>query len=104
MGGKLDILVLRCHRLFKEGKFELARAKYEKVMKVLRKFNHVNPQDDDEGMEFAKTRNLLHLNVAACQLKLGECGKCIETCNKVRLVTSKCGSHLIMREKKTFWQ
>ncbi|KAG6640123.1 hypothetical protein I3843_10G141800 [Carya illinoinensis] len=68
------------NRLFKEGKFELAKAKYDKV---LREFNHVNPQDDDEGKEFANTRNLLHLNVAACQLKLGECRKSIETCNKV---------------------
>ncbi|KAK9986456.1 hypothetical protein SO802_031407 [Lithocarpus litseifolius] len=67
------------NRLFKEGKFELAKAKYEKV---LRKFNYVNPQDDDEGKEFENTRNL-HLNVAACQLKLGECRKSIETCNKV---------------------
>ncbi|KAL4651235.1 hypothetical protein ACB092_01G144700 [Castanea dentata] len=68
------------NRLFKEGKFELAKAKYEKV---LREFNHVNPQDDDEGKEFVNARNLLHLNVAACQLKLGECRKSIETCNKV---------------------
>jgi len=28
-------------------------------------------------------KNLLHLNVAACYLKLGECRKSIETCNKV---------------------
>ncbi|XP_075647533.1 peptidyl-prolyl cis-trans isomerase PASTICCINO1-like [Castanea sativa] len=68
------------NRLFKEGKFELAKAKYEKV---LREFNHVNPQDDDEGKEFVNARNLLHLNVAACQLKVGECRKSIETCNKV---------------------
>uniref|UniRef100_A0A2N9HPV3 peptidylprolyl isomerase n=1 Tax=Fagus sylvatica TaxID=28930 RepID=A0A2N9HPV3_FAGSY len=70
------------NRLFKEGKFELAKAKYEKV---LREFNHVNPQDDDEGKEFVNTRNLLHLNVAACQLKLGECRKSIETCNKAKV-------------------
>ncbi|KHN15659.1 Peptidyl-prolyl cis-trans isomerase PASTICCINO1 [Glycine soja] len=68
------------NRLFKEGKYELAKAKYEKV---LREFNHVNPQDDEEGKVFADTRNLLHLNVAACHLKLGECKKSIETCNKV---------------------
>ncbi|KAJ7961336.1 Peptidylprolyl isomerase [Quillaja saponaria] len=68
------------NRLFKEGKFVLAKAKYEKV---LREFNHVNPQDDDEGKVFLDTRNLLHLNVAACYLKLGECRKSIETCNKV---------------------
>ncbi|KAE8099302.1 hypothetical protein FH972_017293 [Carpinus fangiana] len=68
------------NRLFKDGKFELAKAKYEKV---LREFNHVNPQDDDEGKEFVNTRNLLHLNVAACQLKMGESRKSIETCNKV---------------------
>ncbi|KAH1265910.1 Peptidyl-prolyl cis-trans isomerase PASTICCINO1 [Glycine max] len=68
------------NRLFKEGKYELAKAKYEKV---LREFNHVNPQDDEEGKFFADTRNLLHLNVAACHLKLGECRKSIETCNKV---------------------
>ncbi|XP_047330537.1 peptidyl-prolyl cis-trans isomerase PASTICCINO1 [Impatiens glandulifera] len=68
------------NRLFKEGKFELAKAKYDKV---LREFNHVNPQDDDEGKEFSDTRNLLHLNVAACYLKLGESRKSIEACNKV---------------------
>ncbi|PNX71350.1 peptidyl-prolyl cis-trans isomerase pasticcino1-like protein [Trifolium pratense] len=50
---------------------------------VLREFNHVNPQDDDEGKVFADTRNLLYLNVAACYLKFGECRKSIETCNKV---------------------
>ncbi|KAL6987695.1 G1/S-specific cyclin pas1 [Sarracenia purpurea var. burkii] len=68
------------NRLFKEGKFELAKAKYEKV---LREFNHVNPQDDEEGKEFSNTRNLLHLNVAACLLKMGECRKSIEACDKV---------------------
>ncbi|KAK2972257.1 hypothetical protein RJ640_014315 [Escallonia rubra] len=50
---------------------------------VLREFNHVNPQDDDEGKEFSNTRNLLNLNVAACLLKMGECKKSIEACNKV---------------------
>lgn len=68
------------NRLFKEGKYELAKAKYEKV---LREFNHVHPQDDDEGKEFADMRNLLHLNVAACFLKTGEHRKSIEACNKV---------------------
>ncbi|KAJ4704555.1 Peptidylprolyl isomerase [Melia azedarach] len=68
------------NRLFKEGKFELAKAKYEKV---LREFNHVNPQDDEEGKVFVDKRNLLHLNVAACFLKMGECRKSIEACNKV---------------------
>ncbi|KAK4359992.1 hypothetical protein RND71_022221 [Anisodus tanguticus] len=68
------------NRLFKEGKFELAKAKYDKV---LREFNHVHPQDDEEGKEFANTRNLLHLNVAACLLKLGEHKKSIDACNKV---------------------
>ncbi|CAA2991964.1 peptidyl-prolyl cis-trans isomerase PASTICCINO1 [Olea europaea subsp. europaea] len=68
------------NRLFKEGKYELAKAKYEHV---LREFNHVNPQDDDEGKEFSNTRNLLHLNVAACFLKMGEPRKSIEACNKV---------------------
>ncbi|CAA0836340.1 Peptidyl-prolyl cis-trans isomerase PASTICCINO1 [Striga hermonthica] len=68
------------NRLFKEGKYELAKAKYEHV---LREFNHVNPQDDDEGKEFSDTRNLLNLNVAACWLKLGEYRKSVEACNKV---------------------
>lgn len=68
------------NRLFKEGKFELAKAKYEKV---LREFNHVNPQDDEEGKVFLNARNSLHLNVAACYLKMGECRKSIEACNKV---------------------
>jgi tetratricopeptide (TPR) repeat protein len=71
---------LQGNRLFKEGKFELAKAKYEKV---LREFNHVNPQDEDEGKIFGDTRNMLHLNVAACLLKMGEWRKSIETCNKV---------------------
>jgi hypothetical protein len=44
---------LQGNRLFKEGKFELAKAKYEKV---LREFNHVNPQDEDEGKIFGDTR------------------------------------------------
>ncbi|XP_022746613.1 peptidyl-prolyl cis-trans isomerase PASTICCINO1-like [Durio zibethinus] len=68
------------NRLFKEGKFELAKAKYEKV---LREFNHVNPQTDEEGKVFIEARNSLHLNVAACFLKMGECRKSIEACNKV---------------------
>ncbi|CAN6829600.1 unnamed protein product [Brassica oleracea] len=68
------------NRLFKEGKFELAKAKYEKV---LREFNHVNPQDDEEGKVFGDARNMLHLNVAACSLKMGEWRKSLETCNKV---------------------
>ncbi|XP_051150536.1 peptidyl-prolyl cis-trans isomerase PASTICCINO1-like [Andrographis paniculata] len=68
------------NRLFKEGKYDLAKAKYEHV---LREFNHVNPQDDQEGKEFSDTRNLLNLNVAACWLKLGEFRKSIEACNKV---------------------
>ncbi|OWM81771.1 hypothetical protein CDL15_Pgr007809 [Punica granatum] len=68
------------NRLFKEGKYELAKAKYEKV---LREFNHVNPQDDEEGKEFSNTRSLLNLNVAACYLKMGESRKSIDACNKV---------------------
>ncbi|KAK9158926.1 hypothetical protein Scep_005500 [Stephania cephalantha] len=68
------------NRLFQEGKFELAKAKYEKV---LREFNHVNPQDDEEGKIFLNSRNSLHLNVAACYLKMGEWRKSIEACNKV---------------------
>ncbi|CAN6471532.1 unnamed protein product [Victoria cruziana] len=68
------------NRLFKEGKFELAKTKYEHV---LREFNHVNPQDDEEGKIYLNFRNSLHLNVAACYQKLGECRKSIETCNKV---------------------
>lgn len=68
------------NRLFKEGKIELAKAKYEKV---LREYNHVNPQDDEEGKIFLNSRNSLHLNVAACLQKIGEYRKSIETCNKV---------------------
>lgn len=100
---------------------------------MLREFNHVHPQDDEEGKEFANVRvilfaaycffsreenfafitiemisyisfssifdflkpflflpceyakNLLHLNVAACLLKLGEHKKSIEACNKVTI-------------------
>ncbi|KAI3910440.1 hypothetical protein MKX01_034834 [Papaver californicum] len=68
------------NRLFKEGKFELAKAKYEKM---LREYNHVNPQDDEEGKIFSNSRNSLHLNVAACYMKMGECKKSIEACDKV---------------------
>ncbi|KAK8944971.1 Peptidyl-prolyl cis-trans isomerase PASTICCINO1 [Platanthera zijinensis] len=68
------------NRLFKEGKYELAKAKYDKV---LREYNHVNPQDDEEGKTFLNSRNTLHLNVAACFQKMGEYRKSIETCNKV---------------------
>lgn len=112
---------------------------------MLREFNHVHPQDDEEGKEFANTRvilfaeqiifyyfkkeenfafikiemisyisfpsicdflkpvfllcectkNLLHLNVAACLLKLGEHKKSIEACNKVTLELS-AGRHICM--------
>lgn len=68
------------NRLFKEGKFELAKAKYDKV---LREYNHVHPHDDEEGKIFANSRSSLHLNVAACYQKMGEYRKSIETCNKV---------------------
>ncbi|PKA52691.1 Peptidyl-prolyl cis-trans isomerase PASTICCINO1 [Apostasia shenzhenica] len=67
-------------RLFKEGKYELAKAKYDKV---LREYNHVNPQDDEEGKIFVNSRSSLQLNVAACYQKMGEHRKSIETCNKV---------------------
>ncbi|KAK9290278.1 hypothetical protein L1049_008445 [Liquidambar formosana] len=60
------------NRLFKEGKFELAKAKYEKV---LREFNHVNPQDDEEGKVFSNSRNLLHLNVACLLFENGRMQK-----------------------------
>lgn len=68
------------NRLYKEGKYSLANVKYEKV---LREFNHVNPQDDEEGKTFVQTRYLLYLNVAACHQKLGDHVKAIESCNKV---------------------
>ncbi|CAN6282877.1 unnamed protein product [Urochloa humidicola] len=68
------------NRLFKEGKYELAKAKYEKV---LREYNHVHPHDDEEGKIFANSRSSLQLNVAFCYQKIGEYRKSIETCNKV---------------------
>ncbi|OVA17744.1 Peptidyl-prolyl cis-trans isomerase [Macleaya cordata] len=71
------------NRLFKEGKFELAKANNDCHLQVLREFNHVNPQDDGEGKIFLNSRNSLHLNVAACYLKMGECKKSIEACDKV---------------------
>ncbi|KAL5991649.1 G1/S-specific cyclin pas1 [Asimina triloba] len=56
------------NRLFKEGKFELAKAKSlgaafgnhsKKVHHhVLREYNHVNPQDDEEGKVFLNSRFL----------------------------------------------
>ncbi|XP_072997511.1 peptidyl-prolyl cis-trans isomerase PASTICCINO1 [Typha latifolia] len=68
------------NRLFKEGKFDLAKTKYEKV---IREYNHVNPQDDEEGKIFVNSRNSLHLNVAACYQKMNDVRKSIESCNKV---------------------
>lgn len=68
------------NRLFKEGKYELAIAKYEKV---LRDFKHVNPDGDEEAKELQDTNNSLLLNVAACYQRLHEYIKSIETCNKV---------------------
>ncbi|KAK1283581.1 Protein FIZZY-RELATED 2 [Acorus calamus] len=41
------------NKLFKDGKFELAKAKYEKV---LREYNHVNPKDEEEGKIFLNSR------------------------------------------------
>eukprot|EP00249_Psilotum_nudum_P006071 c19439_g1_i3 orf=498-2318(+) len=76
---EVDIIKATGNRLFKEGKYDLAKTKYEKV---LRDFNHVNPQDDEEGKTFAQARSQLHLNVAACFQKMGECIKSIESCNK----------------------
>ncbi|KAK6943576.1 FKBP-type peptidyl-prolyl cis-trans isomerase domain [Dillenia turbinata] len=78
-------------------KYELAKAKYEKALisssaasifisamiLALQEYNHFNPQDDEGGKVFVNTRNLLHLNMANCYLKLGECRKSIESCNKV---------------------
>lgn len=68
------------NRLYKEEKFNLAKAKYEKV---LREYNHVNPQDEEETNAFLQSKYLLHLNVAACYQKLGDHVKAIESCNKV---------------------
>ncbi|KAK1321112.1 Peptidyl-prolyl cis-trans isomerase PASTICCINO1 [Acorus calamus] len=42
------------NKLFKDGNFELAKAKYEKV---LREYNHVNPQDEEEGKIFLNSRS-----------------------------------------------
>ncbi|VAH17017.1 unnamed protein product [Triticum turgidum subsp. durum] len=52
-------------------------------MQLLREYNHVHPQDDEEGKIFANSRSSLHLNVAACYQKMGEYRKSIEACNKV---------------------
>ncbi|CAM6085286.1 unnamed protein product [Calypogeia fissa] len=68
------------NRLFNEGKFELAKAKYDFI---LREFKHVNPNGDQEVAELSRAQISLQLNVAACYQKLGEYVKCIETCNKV---------------------
>ncbi|KAF2301306.1 hypothetical protein GH714_022528 [Hevea brasiliensis] len=74
--GKLSYLVLRCLR-------KVHMNSYCRIGLVLREFNHVNPQDDEEGKVFVDTRNLLNLNLAACYLKMGECKMSIEYCNKV---------------------
>ncbi|KAH7404871.1 hypothetical protein KP509_15G048000 [Ceratopteris richardii] len=68
------------NRLFKEEKYNLAKAKYEKI---LREFNHVNPQSEDETKTFLQARYQLHLNVAACFQKIDDHVKAIESCNKV---------------------
>ncbi|XP_024532699.1 peptidyl-prolyl cis-trans isomerase PASTICCINO1 [Selaginella moellendorffii] len=86
------------NRLFKEGKFELAKAKYEKI---LREFKHVNPQDDNEGVEFAQARTLIQLNVAACEQKQGNFRKCIELCNQV-LEVNPCHSKALYRRGNAF--
>lgn len=45
------------------------------------------PNLDQFPSLFDCVKNLLHLNVAACLLKLGECRKSIEACNKVSFST-----------------
>ncbi|CAM6034964.1 unnamed protein product [Sphagnum compactum] len=77
---EVDAIKAAGNRLFKEGKFELAKTKYDKV---LRDFKHVNPHGDEEAQELQTTNNTFLLNVAACYHKLGEYVKSIETCNKV---------------------
>ncbi|GJY18670.1 hypothetical protein Tco_0390161 [Tanacetum coccineum] len=61
------------NKVFKGRKYALAKAKYDKFMvvirdaciflKILREFNHVNPQDDEEGKEFASTRLQRHQSI-----------------------------------------
>ncbi|XWS67150.1 hypothetical protein CRYUN_Cryun05aG0262500 [Craigia yunnanensis] len=65
----------------KREKFAVAKKKYEKV--VCFGINHVNPQTDEEGKVFLETRNLLHVNVAACFLKMRERRKSVAACNKM---------------------
>ncbi|KAJ6842129.1 peptidyl-prolyl cis-trans isomerase PASTICCINO1 [Iris pallida] len=82
--GKLSYLVLRCQRVTGYSKRErLNLLRRNTCDLVLREYNHVNPQDDEEGKIFLNSRNSLHLNVAACLQKMGEYRKSIETCNKV---------------------
>ncbi|MCO5576182.1 hypothetical protein L7F22_029990 [Adiantum nelumboides] len=57
--------------------------KIQCLLQILREFNHVNPQDEEETNTFLQSRYLLHLNVAACYQKLGDHVKAIESCNKV---------------------
>ncbi|BBN20032.1 FK506-binding protein 4/5 [Marchantia polymorpha subsp. ruderalis] len=68
------------NRLFKEGKFELAKNKYEFL---LREFKHVNPDGEEEVKELSNAQISLQLNVAACWQKLKDHVKAIEMCNKV---------------------
>lgn len=50
---------------------------------------------------FLMLKNSLHLNVAACYLKMGECRKSIEACNKVCVGTLfKCLFSLYCEKKK----
>jgi hypothetical protein len=49
---EVDAIKAAGNRLFKEGKFELAKTKYDKV---LRDFKHVNPHGDEEAQELQTT-------------------------------------------------
>ncbi|KAK1283917.1 Peptidyl-prolyl cis-trans isomerase PASTICCINO1 [Acorus calamus] len=59
------------NRLFKDGKFKLAKAKYEKV---LREYNHVNPQDEEEGKIFLNSRGFQIFGEAIPGSTLQACG------------------------------
>ncbi|KAL2610005.1 hypothetical protein R1flu_028578 [Riccia fluitans] len=68
------------NRLFKEGKYEHAKNKYDHI---LREFKHVNPDGDEEAKELSNTQISIQLNIAACWQKLKDHVKAIELCNKV---------------------
>ena len=65
---------------FKANKFPLAVKLYERGLELVKKSS--SPKDDEEEL-FKETRLALHLNLAACYLKLNESTKALHQCDEV---------------------